>query len=144
MLSPLSQVLACLCVCVRACVFVRKLHAQTHIDNLQLPQGLDTLQCPVPAGQEVVQVLLQTQAVQPGGQGRAAVTAQRLHLQGHGRSVGRTMRTGHVLGPVLKHKWCDVMIFWWMQNYWSPSLSLSEYFIERERERNIYILFSFY
>lgn len=51
-----------------------------HIDDLQLPQVFHTLQCPVAAGQEVVQVFLKTQEIQPRSQRRAAVTAQRLHL----------------------------------------------------------------
>lgn len=52
----------------------------THIHNLQLPQVLDTVQCAVAAGQEVVQVLVEAQILQPGGQGTAAITAQSLYL----------------------------------------------------------------
>lgn len=37
-----------------------------HIDNLELPQVLDAVEGAVAAGQEVVQVLLQAQRVQPG------------------------------------------------------------------------------
>lgn len=53
----------------------------TYIDNLQLPQVSDAVQSAVAAGQEVLQVLMQAQILQPGGQGVAAVTAQRFHLQ---------------------------------------------------------------
>lgn len=53
----------------------------THIDDLQLPQVFDTVQSAVAAGQEVVQVLVQTHVLQPGGDGAAAVTAQSFHLQ---------------------------------------------------------------
>lgn len=52
----------------------------THIDDFQLPEVFNTVQGVVVAGQEVGQVLQQTQIFQPGGQGVAAVTAQRFHL----------------------------------------------------------------
>lgn len=53
----------------------------THVYNLQLPKVFHTVQRAVAAGQEVVQVLVQAQVLQPGGQGTAAVTAQRFHLR---------------------------------------------------------------
>lgn len=59
----------------------------THIDNFQFPQVLDTVQIAIATGQEVLQVLLQAQDVQPGGQRTAAITAQSLHLQGETPSL---------------------------------------------------------
>lgn len=52
----------------------------THVDNLQLPKVLDTVQRAVAAGQEVGQVLVEADVLQPGGQRGAAVTTQSLHL----------------------------------------------------------------
>ena len=67
--------------------------ARAHIDNLQLPQVLDAVEGAVAAGQEVVQVLLQAQRVQPGRERRAAVAAQRLHLQGDREECGEDMES---------------------------------------------------
>ena len=53
----------------------------SYVDDLQLPQVLHALQRAVAAGQEVGQVLVQAEAVQPGGQRCAAIAAQSFHLQ---------------------------------------------------------------
>lgn len=55
--------------------------AVTHIDDLQLPQVLHTVQSAVAAGQEALQVLMETQILQPGGQRAAAVTSKSFHLK---------------------------------------------------------------
>lgn len=59
---------------------------RTHIDKLQLPEVLHSVDGAVAAGQEGVHVVLQPQGVQPGGhrQGAAPVAAQGLHLWGKG------------------------------------------------------------
>lgn len=53
----------------------------SYIDNLQLPQVLHTVQSAVAAGEEVWQVFVQAEAVQPGDKRGAAITAQRFHLR---------------------------------------------------------------
>lgn len=74
--------------------------AVTHIDDLQLPQVLHTVQSAVAAGQEVGQILLKTQILQPGGQRVAAVTSQSFHLRDNMSSLIRTAAT---IRPTLCH-----------------------------------------
>lgn len=66
----------------------------SYIDNLQLPQVLYTLQCSVTTWQKVGQIFMQAKAVQPGGKGCAAITAQCLHLHWRERHEKKT-------GPVV-------------------------------------------
>lgn len=62
----------------------------SYIDNLQLPQVLHTLQCSVTTWQKVGQIFMQAEAVQPGGEGCAAITAQCLHLHWRERHVKKS------------------------------------------------------
>lgn len=62
----------------------------SYIDNLQLPQVLYTLQCSVTTWQKVGQIFMQAKAVQPGGKGCAAITAQCLYLHWRERHVKET------------------------------------------------------
>lgn len=52
----------------------------SYIDNLQLPQVFDTLQCAVSICEEIGQIFMETQSIQPGSKRGAAITAQRFHL----------------------------------------------------------------
>lgn len=59
---------------------------RTHIDKLQFPEVLHSVDGAVATRQEGMDVVLQPQGVQPGGHrwGAVPVIAQSLHLQGEG------------------------------------------------------------
>lgn len=66
----------------------------THVDELQLPEVLHSVDGAVATGQERVDILLQPQRVQPGGHGEGAdpVIAKGLHLQCEAGTVSLSHR----------------------------------------------------
>ncbi len=59
----------------------------SYIDNLQLPQVFNTLQCAVATWKKVGQIFMQAESIQPGGKRCAAITAQCFNLQWRGRHM---------------------------------------------------------
>lgn len=57
----------------------------SYINDFQLPQVLNTLQCAVAAWKEVGQIFVQAKAVQPRGERCTAITAQCFYLQSEER-----------------------------------------------------------